>query len=109
MAVNPFFSAPLSQIKAPKIKLNARSGSSHHGTAETDPTRNHEVVGSIPGSGFAVSCRVGHRHGSYLVFLWLWCKPAAVALIRPLLWEPAYAAGEALKSKKKKKSLFWTQ
>ena len=23
--------------------------SSHHGTAETNPTRNHEVVGSIPG------------------------------------------------------------
>ena len=24
-------------------------GSSHHGEAETNPTRNHEVVGSIPG------------------------------------------------------------
>ena len=24
-------------------------GSSHHGTAETNPTRNHEVAGSIPG------------------------------------------------------------
>jgi len=23
-------------------------GSSHHGTAETNPTRNHEVAGSIP-------------------------------------------------------------
>jgi len=23
--------------------------SSHHGAAETNPTRNHEVVGSIPG------------------------------------------------------------
>ena len=24
-------------------------GSSHHGTAETNPTRNHEVAGLIPG------------------------------------------------------------
>ena len=24
-------------------------GSSHHGEAETNPTRNHEVSGSIPG------------------------------------------------------------
>ena len=24
-------------------------GSSHHGTVETNPTRNHEVLGSIPG------------------------------------------------------------
>jgi len=26
-----------------------RVGSFHHGTEETNPTRNHEVVGSIPG------------------------------------------------------------
>ena len=26
-----------------------RSSSSHHGTAETNLTRNHEVAGSIPG------------------------------------------------------------
>ena len=32
----------------------------------------------------------------------LWCWLAAVALIRPLAWEPPYAAGAALKSKKKK-------
>ena len=35
--------------------------------------------------------------------LWLWCRPAAVALIQPLAWEPPYAAGEALKKQKKKK------
>ena len=23
--------------------------------------------------------------------LWLWCRPAATALIRPLAWEPPYA------------------
>ena len=33
--------------------------------------------------------------------LWLWCRPAAVAQIRPLAWELPYVAGGALKSKKK--------
>ena len=33
------------------------------------------------------------------VLLWLW--PAAVALIRPLAWEPPYAMGAARKSKTK--------
>ncbi|MDD0590081.1 hypothetical protein PS003_24050, partial [Shigella sonnei] len=37
-----------------------------------------------------------------LVLLWLWHKPAAIALIRPLAWEPPYAVGAALKRKKKK-------
>ena len=27
--------------------------------------------------------------------LWLWCRPAAVALILPLAWEPPYAVGMA--------------
>ena len=31
----------------------------------------------------------------------LWCRPAAVAPIRPLAWELPYAAGRALKKKKK--------
>ena len=34
--------------------------------------------------------------------LWLWCKPAAVALIRLLAWEPPYAEGVALKKQEKK-------
>ena len=38
-----------------------------------------------------------------LVLLWLWCRPAATALIRPLAWEISYAAGVALKRQKKKK------
>ena len=53
-----------------------------------NPTRNHEVVGSVPalaqwakGSGVAVSCGVGCRHSSDLALPWLWCRPAAVALI----------------------------
>ena len=35
----------------------------------------------------------------------LWCRPAAIALIGPLAWEPPYAAGTALEKEKKKKSL----
>ena len=36
------------------------------------------------------------------VLLWLWCRPAAVALIRPLAMEHPYAVGAALKRLKKK-------
>ena len=40
--------------------------------------------------------------------LWLWCRPAAVALVRLLAWEPPHAAGAGMalktqKTKKKKK------
>ena len=51
------------------------------------------------GSGIAVSCGVGCRCAFDLALLWLWCRTAAVALIRPLAWELPYAAGAALKSK----------
>ena len=37
------------------------------------------------------------------LLLRLWCRPAATALIRPLTWEPPYAASEALKRQKIKK------
>ena len=37
------------------------------------------------------------------MLLWLWCRPAAVAPIRPLAREPPYAEGAALKRQKKKK------
>ena len=33
------------------------------------------------------------------MLLWLWCRPAATAWIRPLAWESPYAMGAALKSK----------
>ena len=50
-----------------------------------------------------MSCGVGHRHGSDPVFLWLWYRPAATALIRPLTWEPPYATSAALKRQKDQK------
>ena len=56
----------------------------------TNPTRNHEVAGSIPSLAQWVKD---------LVLLSLWCRLAAVALIRPLAWGPPCAVGVALKSK----------
>ena len=50
-----------------------------------------------------MSSGVGRRRGLDLALLWLWRGPAATAPIRPLVWEPPYVAGAALKSKKKKK------
>ena len=54
----------------------------------TNPTKNHEVSGSIPGlgqwvkgSGVAMSCGVGCRLGSDPTLLRLWCRPAATASI----------------------------
>ena len=48
-----------------------------------------------------MSFGVGHRHGSYLVLLWLWQRPVAAALIRPLDWKLPYTTGADLKRKKK--------
>ena len=52
-----------------------------------------------PAAYVAVSCSVGRRRGSDLA--WLWCRPAAAALIQALAWELPYAAGVALKMQKK--------
>ena len=54
---------------------------------------------------------VGHRRVSDPELLWLWHSLAAIALIRPLAWEPPYAAGAALEKakrpkKKKKNSVY---
>ena len=54
------------------------------------------------GSGVVMSCGVGHRCSSDLALLWLWCRLAATALIRPLAWESPYAMGMALKRRGRK-------
>ena len=53
----------------------------------TNPTRNHEVGGLVP----ALAQWVNDPS-----LLWLWCRLVATAPIRPLAWEPPYAAGAAL-------------
>ena len=47
--------------------------------------------------------------GSDWALLWLFCRPAAVALMRTLAWEPPIAAGVALKRKRKKKNYMHCQ
>jgi len=54
-----------------------------------------------------MSCGVGLRRSLDLALLWLWCRPSAVALIRPLAWEPPYAVGMALKRTKRQKKKKW--
>ena len=50
-----------------------------------------------------MSCGIGHIRGSDLMLLWLWHRPAAIAPTGPLTWEPSYATGATLKTKKKRK------
>jgi len=50
-----------------------------------------------------VSCDVGRRGGSDPELLWLWSRRVAIALIRPLAWEPPYAMGAALEKTKRQK------
>ena len=49
-----------------------------------------------------MSCGVGRRCSLDPELLWLWCRVAAVAPIRPLVWEPPYATRVALKRQKKR-------
>ena len=58
-----------------------------------NPTKNHKVVGSIPGPAQWVKD---------LALLWLWCRLAAVSPIQPLAWEPPWAMCAAVAQEKKK-------
>ena len=57
-----------------------------------------------------MSCGVARRCGSDPTLLWLWCRLAATAPIRPQAWEPPYAVGVALEKaqRQKKKKSFHT-
>ena len=80
---------------------------SHRGTVETNLRTMGLLVRSLAllsalRSSVAMSCRA-RRCGSDPKWLWLWRKPAATALIRPLGWEAPYATGAAIKGKRQEK------
>ena len=51
-----------------------------------------------------MSCGVGHRRGLDPMLIWLWCRLAIVATIRPLAWELLYAVAVGLKKDQKKET-----
>ena len=78
----------------PGRMIRTSLGSSHHGSAVTNPTGSQEDKGLIPALAQWVQD---------LAVLWLWCGLVAIAQIRPLAWEFPYAAGVALKKEKKER------
>ena len=56
-----------------------------------NPTSTHEDTGLILSPAQWVKD---------LVWLWLWCRLEAAALIQPLAWELSYTVGVALKKQK---------
>ena len=78
---------PVDVINVGSLNQKVTFWGSRCGTVEMNPTSVHENAGSIP--GFA-----------QWALPWPWCRLADP--IQPLAWEPPYAAGVALKMKKKK-------
>ena len=83
------------------------SGSSHCGSAVTNSTSMLKEWSSIPGLTQRVKdptfpWAVGHRCGSDLALLCLWCRSEGTAPIQPPAWELSYATGLEPKKKKKK-------
>ena len=66
--------------------------SSRHGSAVTNLTSIHEDTDLIPGLDQRVKDPA---------LLWLWCRLAATAPIRPLAWKLPHAMGMVLKDLKK--------
>ena len=59
-----------------------------------NPTRNRGIAGLIPDLAQWIKDPA---------LLWLWCRPAATALIQPLALQPPYAMGAALEKTKRQK------
>ena len=69
----------------------------------THLTSTHEDWGSILAPAQWFKDQVFPSHRLDLMWLWLWHRPAATALICPLAWELPYVAGLATPPPKKKK------
>ena len=102
-------------LRCGKSKQKTKYTEFPFGSVVTKPTSNHEDAGESlasgsVGSGFgiAMSFSLGHRCGLDPALLWLWCKPAAAALISNLIaWELPYPLGAALKIQRRRRRRKW--